>query len=167
MTSIPAGGHPTAPVVLTPEAQQAVWFLGALVRVRAGAADSAGAFSVLEHTGGRGYSSPLHTHRHDEETFLVLEGELRVEVDGASHSAGPGAAAVLPRALPHAFVVTSPQARFLTIHVPAGFDRFTLTAGVTATDFTAPPQLPPPDPAELGRIAAEFGIDIIGPPPLP
>ena len=48
----------------------------------------------------------------------MLDGEVRVEVGGEAHAAGPGAVAFLPRQLPHAFVVTSPQARFLTLHTP-------------------------------------------------
>ena len=124
MTSIsdPTGraqGFPTTPTILSEQEQQAVWFLGALVRVRTHGSTTAGTLAVLEHNGGRGYSSPLHRHRYDEETFLVLDGELRVDVDGVTKSAGAGAAAILPRGLTHSFVVTSPEARFLTIHTPA------------------------------------------------
>ena len=104
--------------ILTPEVQQAVWFLGALVHVRASGDATAGSLDVLEHQGERGYSSPLHRHLAEEETFFVLDGEVRVEVGGEAHAAGPGAVAFLPRQLPHAFVVTSPQARFLTLHTP-------------------------------------------------
>ena len=79
-----------SPAILTPEAQQAVWFMGALVRVRAGGNATAGKLAVLEHQGERGYSSPLHRHLADEETFFVLDGEVRVEVGGEAHPAGPG-----------------------------------------------------------------------------
>ena len=147
MTSIsdPDGrghGFPTAPTILSEEEQQAVWFLGALVRVRVHGSSTAGTLAVKEHNGERGYSSPLHRHRNDDETFLVLDGELRVEVDGVTKSAGPGASAMLPRRLPHSFVVTSPQARFLTIHTPAGFEEFTIEAGEPAVSFDAPPKVP-------------------------
>src|SRR4051794_33947413 len=153
MTSISPGSFPTRPTVLNAEEQRAVWFLGALVRVRASGNATAGSLAIVEHCGERGYSSPLHNHTRDEETFLILEGELRVEVDGTAAAAGPGAAAVLPRNLPHAFVVTSPQARFLTIHTPAGFDEFTLAVGDPATSFDGPPpDAAPPDPAELTRL---------------
>jgi len=72
----------------------------------------------------------------------------------------------LPRQLPHAFVVTSPQARFLTLHTPAGFDEFTLAAGSPAVaPFEEPPDELPPDPAVLAATAASYGIEILGPPP--
>ena len=159
---------PGTPAILTPEVQQAVWFLGALVRVRASGEATAGSLDVLEHQGERGYSSPLHRHLAQEETFFVLDGELRVEVGGEAHAAGPGAVAFLPRQLPHAFVVTSPQARFLTLHTPGGFDRFTLAAGTPAAGTTTmPPEEVPPDPAALAAMASSYGIEIMGPPPTP
>ena len=159
---------PGTPAILTPEVQQAVWFLGALVHVRASGDATAGSLDVLEHQGERGYSSPLHRHLAEEETFFVLEGEVRIEVGGEAHAAGPGAVAFLPRQLPHAFVVTSPQARFLTLHTPGGFDRFTLAAGTPAAGTTTmPPEEVPPDPAALAAMASSYGIEIMGPPPTP
>jgi quercetin dioxygenase-like cupin family protein len=152
---------PTEPAILTPDEQQAAWFLGALIRIRTGGAETGGRLAVLEHQGERGYNSPLHLHNDDEETFLVLEGELRVEVGGQAHSVGAGAAAFLPRKLPHGFVVTSPRARFLTLHTPAGFEKFVLEAGTPARPVVDLP----PDPAALGAMAAAHGIEIVGPPP--
>ena len=94
---------------------------------------------------------------------------MRVEVGGRAVSAGPGAAAFLPRQLPHAFVVTSPQARFVTLHTPVGFDEFTIAVGSPAhSPFeTTPPGEVPPDPAALVAIAASYGIEVLGPPPIP
>ena len=109
MTSLT--GNISSPVLTDPDTQTAVNFLGGLVRIRARAADTAGAYALLEHSGERGYMSPLHLHESDEETFLVLEGTLRVEVGNEVRSVGAGALALLPRGLAHGFVVTSPQAR--------------------------------------------------------
>jgi len=149
----------TTPVLTDPETQAAVNFLGALVRTRIGGPATAGRFAVLEHAGERGYMSPLHLHEADEETFLVLDGELRVEVGSDAHPVGAGGVALLPRGLPHGFVVVSGSARFLTLHTPAGFDRFVAEVG---TPLTVPAE--GPDPAELTRIAAKHGIQIVGPP---
>jgi len=146
-----------APAILTPEAQQSLWFLGALIHIRVDTSATGGRLAVIEHQAERGLASPLHRHRADDETFLVLEGELRVEVDGQARAAGAGAVAFLPRGLPHAFVVTSAQARYLTIHTPAGFDQFTVAAG-TSVDQTGTT----PNPAALAAMAAEYGIEILG-----
>jgi hypothetical protein len=64
--------------------------------------------------------------------------------------------------------VTSPQAQFLALHTPAGFDRFAAAAGTPVGTTSAPPvdELPP-DPAALAAMAASYGIEILGPPPAP
>lgn len=166
MTNLNKLTVPITAAVLPEDVQPAVWFLGALVRIRAGATSTAGSLAILEHQGQRGYGSPLHQHDAEEETFLVLDGELRVEVGGQAHPAGPGAVAFLPRRLPHSFVVTSPQAQFLTLHTPAGFEEFTLAAGTPAAGTDAPPMDElPPDPAALAVLAGSYGIEILGPPP--
>jgi len=54
--------RPDVPAILTPEEQRAVWFLGALIRVRAGGSATGGQLAILEHAGQRGYNSPLHLH---------------------------------------------------------------------------------------------------------
>jgi quercetin dioxygenase-like cupin family protein len=166
MTDIDARFTP-GPAVLTPEEQSAVWFLGSLVRIRLGAPETGGELAVLEHRGERGYGSPLHRHQDDDETFFVIDGELRVEVDGEALAAGAGSVAFLPRRLTHTFVVTSAEARFLTLHTPAGFDEFTRAAGTLADPAaTAPPaDLTQPDPAALRALARTYNIDILGPPP--
>jgi quercetin dioxygenase-like cupin family protein len=149
-----------APAILTPETQQSLWFLGAPIQIRAGADATGGRLAIVEHQAERGLASPVHRHTADDETFLVLEGELRVEVDGQARAAGAGAVAFLPRGLPHAFVVTSPQARYLTIHAPARFDQFAIAAGTSVGQTSTPP-----DPAALAAMAAGYGIEILGPPP--
>jgi quercetin dioxygenase-like cupin family protein len=164
VTSLPGGI--TTPVLTDPTTQEAVHFLGGLVHLRARAADTAGAYALLEHNGERGYMSPLHLHESDEETFLVLDGTLRLEVGNEVRSVGAGGLALLPRGLAHGFVVTSPAARFLTLHTPGGgFDAFVAEVGVPF-EGGEPPQAGP-DPEELTRMAAAHGIQIVGPPLLP
>ncbi|SNY47665.1 cupin domain-containing protein [Paractinoplanes atraurantiacus] len=152
------------PVITDPSTQPLVEFLGGLVRTRLGATDTDGGFAILEHTGGRGYGSPVHLHDNDEETFLVLDGTLRVEVGGDVRSVGSGGLALLPRGLAHGFVVTSSEARFLTVHTPSGFDRFVTEVGV-APEYAA--DTAPLSPEELTRVAAGHGIQIVGPPLMP
>jgi quercetin dioxygenase-like cupin family protein len=157
-----------APAILTPEVQKAVCFLGALVRIRVGGEATDGRLAVLEHHAERGYTCPVHRHHADDETFLVLEGELRVECGEEVWAAGAGGVAFLPRQVPHAFVVTSPQARILTLHTPARFDEFVLTAGTVAPPVgTMAPEEAPPDPAALAAMASSYGIEILGPPLVP
>lgn len=147
------------PTITTPDTQRAIPFLGELYRVRVSGADTAGSFAVLDTEGRRGHGSPMHVHRHDSEVFLVLSGTLRVVVDGREHEAGEGSAAVLPAGRPHGFVIVSPTARYLTLHHGPTFEQFAAAAAGEGDDI--------PDPARLTAIAAEHGIDIVGPPLLP
>ncbi|PZF62105.1 cupin domain-containing protein [Curtobacterium sp. MCBD17_034] len=167
----PLGRDLTEPVVADPALQGAVWFLGALIQKRLTGADTADRLAVLEHTGDRGYNSPMHRHVGDDETFLVLDGTIQFTADGEVRAAGSGAAIFVPRQSVHGFVVASPEARFITLHTPAGFDRFVTEAGSPALadagerSLHAPADIRMPDPAELTAIAANYGIEIVGPPP--
>jgi quercetin dioxygenase-like cupin family protein len=141
------------PVITTPDTQRVVRFLGEPYRVRVSGADTGGSFAVLDTEAVRGHGSPMHVHRRDSEIFLVLEGTLRVVVDGEEHEAGAGCAAVLPAGLPHGFVVTSATARYLTMHHGTAFERF---IGAVGDDG---------DRSRLAEVAAAHGIDVVGPPP--
>ena len=56
-----------------------------------------GAFMLFEDRMPRGKTTPLHTHPHEDETFIVLEGEILVHVEGVEHPVGPGGVAVSAR----------------------------------------------------------------------
>ncbi|TDD22190.1 cupin domain-containing protein [Kribbella turkmenica] len=146
------------------DTQTALWFLGVLAQVRISGEQTGGAFSVTDNLARRGNASPIHVHDGEDETFIVLDGELRVVVGDDEHTAGPGTAAVLPRRVPHAYQVTSPTARFLSLHMPAGFEDFAAEVGRPALARTLPPEpAAPPDLAALTRTAAGHGISILGP----
>ena len=59
-------------------------------------------------------------------------------------------------------------ARFLTLHAPAGFERFATEVGEPARALTLPPPpAGPPDFAALAQAAARYQITILAPPPQP
>lgn len=99
---------------------------------------------------------------------FVLDGELRVFAGEEEHAAGSGTVAVLQRGVRHAHVVTSATARFLTLHMPGGFEQFAAEVGEPAEALTLPPEpAVPPDLAVVTQIAARHGITILAPPPQP
>jgi quercetin dioxygenase-like cupin family protein len=158
----------TRSVISSPDIQSAIWFLGALSQLRVTGEQTGGAFAVADHLARRGNASPIHVHDRDDETFFVLDGELRVLVGDEEHTAGPGTVAVLPRRVSHAYVVISVTARFLTLHTPAGFERFATEVGDPAQTLTLPPPpAGPPDFAALAQAAARHQITILAPPPQP
>src|ERR1700745_23210 len=158
----------TRSVISGPDTQAASWFLGALTQLRVTADQTGGPLAGADHLARRGNASPVHVHDRDDETFFVLDGELRVFAGEEEHTAGPGTVAVLPRRLRHASVVPSATARFLTLHTPAGFEQFAAEAGDPAQALTLPPPpAGPPDFAALAQAAARHGITILAPPPQP
>jgi hypothetical protein len=65
-------------------------------------------------------------------------------------------------------MVSSEEARFLLVAEPAGFDQFMRAAGEPAARLEIPPApTEPPDVAALTALAAEYGIEITGPPGIP
>jgi quercetin dioxygenase-like cupin family protein len=157
-----------APIALPAGGGEQLWFLGVLATVKASRGTTAGRVSVIEHLAGRGSGSPLHVHHEDDEWFYVIEGEVTFWVGGTVTVAGPGSFVYGPREIPHTFMVSSNSARFLLVAEPGGFDEFVRRcAEPAAAPVIPPPATEPPDVGKLRQVAAEYGIDIIGPPGIP
>ncbi len=142
------------------------WFAGGgLWTMKATAEETDGAFILFEDRMTRGKTTPLHTHPHEDETFIVLEGEILVHVEGTERSVGTGGVAVVPRGTRHAFLVTSETARILALQTPGSGEAFYREASEPSTEESDAER--PPDLDRL-RAAAERNprcIQIHGPPP--
>jgi quercetin dioxygenase-like cupin family protein len=141
-----------------------LWFIGGLVYVHLDGRQTGEAFALCERRARRGDVPPLHVHHRDDETFHLLDGELRVYVGGQTIELTAGQTALAPRGVPHTYRVESPTARWFLVNSPAGFERFLRAASERATGDELPPEGQPIDPAALTRLAAEQHIDILGPP---
>ena len=128
-------------------------FLDNEVHVHITSAQTGGTLALLESTAPRGDQTPLHVHHHDDEAFYVLEGELTLWVGDETHVLRAGQSAFALKGVPHALRVGDAPARWLVTSTPAGFEAFVRAVAATA-----------PGPEELTRIAAEHGIEILGPP---
>jgi len=66
---------------------------------------------------------PIHQHAAEDDSFLMLDGELTFIVDDEEVVAGPGTFVLVPPEVPHTFANRSDEpARFVNVHAPAGFD---------------------------------------------
>jgi quercetin dioxygenase-like cupin family protein len=157
------------PIALQPGEGEALWFLGVLATVKASAETTGGRVAVIEHLAPQGSGSPLHRHQREDEWFSVIEGALTFWVGGQVIDAPAGSFVFGPRGIPHTFTVSSPEgARFLLVAEPAGFEGFMRSVGEPARALTLPP--PPTAPPDMGRmmaVAAEYGIEVLGPPGIP
>jgi uncharacterized RmlC-like cupin family protein len=110
----------------------------------------------------------VHVHRREDEWFYVTEGELTFWIGGEIVKAPAGAFVYGPRDIPHTFLVTSDESRFLLVAEPAGLEGFVRSVAEPAQSLTLPPPpSPAPDPTALVAAAADYGIEITGPPGIP
>jgi quercetin dioxygenase-like cupin family protein len=98
---------------------------GNTIVVVAGGAETGGAFTLLDYELAPGFSSlPLHRHLREDVAIYVLQGRLRVRIGAGEHDVGQGEFLFLPKGIGHSQVNhESEPARFLTLLLPAGFER--------------------------------------------
>jgi quercetin dioxygenase-like cupin family protein len=137
---------------------------GGVLTMKATAEETAGAFLLFEDFMTHGKTTPLHVHTNEDETLYVLDGEILVHINGSDHVVGPYGVAVAPRGVPHAFLVTSPTARVLTLQTPGTAEAFYRGASEPASA-----DADPTGPIDFARVreAAERsgGMQVLGPPP--
>ena len=158
----------TGSVISGPDVQAAIWFLGALAQVRVSGEQTGGAFALADHLARRGNASPVHVHDRDDETFFVLDGELRVILGEEEYAAGPAPSRCCPGVF--ATPMSSPPRPRGSSPCTArpGFEQFAAEAGEPAQALTLPPPpAGPPDFAALAQAAARHQITIVAPPPPP
>jgi mannose-6-phosphate isomerase-like protein (cupin superfamily) len=87
---------------------------------------TSGAYSIHDNVIPPGSPGPRpHLHRHHEEAFYVIEGELTVRVGPRTITAPAGSFVVIPRGVVHQPSNPGTQpCRVLLIFSPAGMDRF-------------------------------------------
>jgi mannose-6-phosphate isomerase-like protein (cupin superfamily) len=153
------------PIALEQGEGETLWFFGALTIVKASSETTAGRVTVIEHLALEG---TVHVHHREDEWFYVIEGELTFWVGGRIIKAPTGSFVYGPRDIPHTFTVTSPQARSLVVTELARFEKFMRALGEPAAAHTIPPvSVPLPSRDRIMASAAEFGLEILGPPGIP
>jgi mannose-6-phosphate isomerase-like protein (cupin superfamily) len=126
-------------------------------RIRVGPADSEGQLTILDYRAPAGFGPPRHLHHREDEVFELIEGQAVVWTPDLSFVLAPGDLVLLPKLGPHTWRAYGPKGiRFTVTFTPSGFERFfqeierqRLLAG---------------DVAKLRAVAADVGMDILGPP---
>ena len=137
---------------------------GGILTMKATADETGGAFLLFDDSMTQGKTTPLHIHADEDEGLYVLEGELVVHIDGTDHRVGAQGFAMAPRGVPHAFLVTSPTARVLTLQTPGSAEAFYRGASEPADADSDPA-----GPVDFNRVQsggrAGRRDDGLGPPP--
>jgi hypothetical protein len=87
-----------------------------------------------------------------------------VFLPGRQMSLSAGETLRAPRGIPHTYRVESPEARLLAFCAPARFDGFVRAVSEPAQAEELPPRGWPFDPEQFAATAAEYGIELVGPP---
>ena len=142
--------------------QDAFWWQGSLMTIKARAEDTGGALGLVEGRFYEGFGPPLHVHNREDEALYVLEGQIRFRQGDDEFVAGPGTLVWGPRGIPHAFKVQPGGARALVIVMPGGFERMFEEGGVPARGSAEPPPTQY-DPNAARALAEKFGFEVVAP----
>ncbi len=96
---------------------------GTSFRTMVSSAETAGTMAVVDSTAPQGFGPPRHIHAAEDETFLILTGEMEFWVAGRTFRRGPGEAAFVPRGVEHTFRALT-ESRHILILTPGGFEGF-------------------------------------------
>ena len=141
-----------------------LWVVDELITFKASGEDTGGAYSLTDSVVPSGGGPPPHVHHREHEAFWVLEGELEVQVGENTFRAGAGSFVHLPKDIQHAYQnVGTGAARFLTLMVPGGLEKFFEEVGKPATDLSCPPPFEEEDIDELLAVAPKYGVEILLP----
>ena len=146
------------PFVLGPGEGKTVPVPGHQVTYKIVATDTNGAFSMLEFE-LVGDGPPQHIHKNEEETFYVLEGEMKVLLGKRIISAKAGSFVFVPRGTVHAFCRAGQgPVKGLAMFSPAGLEKFfeeAVDMDVTDTEAYI---------ARANALAEKYNMEIVGPP---
>jgi mannose-6-phosphate isomerase-like protein (cupin superfamily) len=143
-----------APVIARRSLNNTYRYAGGIVSILLSGDATGGQFSAWQATQRPGSEPPLHVHHASDETFFVLEGEMRIMVGDEILDAPAGSVVFAPRGVPHTFRIKSSQATVLTICTPAGFEEWFRELGRPATSFELPDCVEPFSEAERLKMPA-------------
>jgi mannose-6-phosphate isomerase-like protein (cupin superfamily) len=138
------------------------WWLGSLATIKASSEQTGGQFALVEIQENE-TEAPLHVHHREDESFWVLEGEIRFEVGGKVIEAGPGSFLFGPRGVPHRYTVSKGPARMLFLFTPGGFENLLRATSDPAVEARIPREGEGmPDFDKLPEIVQRYGCEILG-----
>ena len=122
---------------------------GERFRICTSAAQTNGAYSVVEIVAEHGYGTPVHIHENEDEHFVVVDGTASMVNGDQAFEATAGAAISLRKGIPHAWCNRSNSPlRLVITNVPGGIEE-SLRLSANGVDVRA--------------VAEQFAARVIGP----
>jgi len=139
-----------------------IGIVGDVYRFLATGEETDGRYTTFEAIVPPGSGPPPHIHSREEESFLVLEGEMTFQLDDERFVAGAGTFLNMPVGSLHCFKNESDKtARLLISLAPAGLEGMFFEVGTPLADDVT--TAPPPNEDEIRRLleaAPLYGVEI-------
>src|SRR5579883_3102625 len=78
---------------------KSIWVMGGLMTIKAGLETTGNGYAFTERLLRPGYGQPAHIHRLEDETIILLEGNITVIGVDQHGEAAPGSFVFLPRGI--------------------------------------------------------------------
>jgi quercetin dioxygenase-like cupin family protein len=152
--------HP--PTIRKPNEGRRIGVVGDVYRFLATGEDTDGKYATFEAIVPPGSGPPPHIHSREEESFLVLEGEMTFQLGEDRIVAGEGTFLNMPVGSLHCFKNESDKtARLLISIAPAGLEQMFFEVGQPLADDAE--TAPPPSQADIEKLlkaAPRYGVEI-------
>jgi mannose-6-phosphate isomerase-like protein (cupin superfamily) len=144
--------------VLRPGEGRSIDLGGFQMSLKASEEDTAGAFSLLEADEPPNFGPPMHIHHNCAEAFYVVVGEYVIFIEEQEFRCPAGSFVYIPSNTRHGFRVGTEPSRKLNVYVPGAMVDYFDKLSRAIADGNATPIV-------LDRIAAENGMEVVGPVP--
>lgn len=141
--------------------------LGGTLSVTADSQTTDGEYVVIDMLVPPQFENGLHSHE-PSEVFHVIEGEVRLHVDGSDSVLRPGMSGYVPAGEVHGFENRSDEtARIIAVMSPGGAEAFFEAVGQESADRSLPEPVEPTEEMLQALFATgeEFGFEFFGPLP--
>ena len=144
------------PMIVQPGAGCDLHAFGNTLSVMLAGENTGGMLSVMVESTPPGGGPPLHVHNHEDEIFLVIEGNIQYYINDDWIEVKPGGVVYLPRGTAHCYRnIGDTPSRHWIIVTPSGFEQFFAHC---ASEFASASG---PDMQRIGSIHQEHGIELL------
>jgi quercetin dioxygenase-like cupin family protein len=147
------------PMLTNRDKKNSWWYIGHLMSLLVTSKETGGRYALLRATERRGLEPPPHTHTREDETFLILKGEVVYTVGNQTFSAKEGDVMFLPKNIQHSFKIQTEKLETLILLNPGGLENYFVEMSKPAEELQLPPMPQgPPDIKKLIATAAKYGV---------
>jgi quercetin dioxygenase-like cupin family protein len=139
-----------------------IWIAGDAIWLKATAADTGGAYTLLEILAAPGGGPPPHTHQNEDESFYVLDGAFELLIGNRLVPLTAGEYAFVPRGTVHRFRCTGDRpGRISVLFTPGGIEGFFREAGRAAIHDGPPPPVDADEVARTDIAGRRYGLEVV------